>query len=245
MGGDSVGELAIVVDLIDRGHDFRRNPLVELHVALELGQDSARQGFGLDLFDRLVSDRQGLSLEEPVARHEPSYLGARRAFDEHLDRAVGQLEQLQNARQRAGGENGVGRGIVVGRVLLGRKQNRLVGLHHLFERANRLLAPDEQWNDHVREHDDVAQWEDRIDVERTGDDGLVLVGYGYPESREPTFPSPRILLVTVLRLNLVPARTTDAPHFRGKPTSFADEAFAPERHGRIDNPYRNKGEARR
>ena len=33
--------------------------------------------------------------------------------------------------------------------------------HRLVERGDRLLAPDEQRHDHVREHDDVAQREER------------------------------------------------------------------------------------
>jgi hypothetical protein len=41
----------------------------------------------------------------------------------------------------------------------------------------------------MREHNDIAQWEDGIDVEGPGDDGFMLVGHGYPELREPAFPS--------------------------------------------------------
>ena len=186
MRSDGVGKLPVVVDLVDRAHDLRRNLLVELHVALELGHDRARQGFGLNLFDRLVGDRPRFRLEETVAGHEARHLGARRSLDEDLDRAVGQFEQLQNAGERTGREDGVRRWIVVGRILLGREQDRLVGLHHLFERANGLLAPDEQRDDHVREHDDVAQRKDGIDVERSGDDGLVLIGHGCPEFRDWT-----------------------------------------------------------
>ena len=37
------------------------------------------------------------------------------------------------------------------------QQDLLVVLHHVLERAHRLLAADEQRHDHVREHDDVTQ----------------------------------------------------------------------------------------
>jgi hypothetical protein len=39
------------------------------------------------------------------------------------------------------------------------------------------------------EYDDVAQRKDGIDVECPGDYGLMLVGHGHPELREPTYPS--------------------------------------------------------
>ena len=57
----------------------------------------------------------------------------------------------------------VGRGIVFGRVLLGQKQNLLLVVHHLFERAHGFLAADEQRNDHVGKHHDVAQRQNRRD----------------------------------------------------------------------------------
>ena len=50
-----------------------------------------------------------------------------------------------------------GAGIVLGGVLLRDEQDLLVVAHDRFERADGLLAADEQRDDHVREHDDVAQ----------------------------------------------------------------------------------------
>ena len=58
--------------------------------------------------------------------------------------------------------DGVGRRIVVGGVLLRREQDERVRAHHFFERLDRLLAADEQRNDHVRENDDVPQRQHRI-----------------------------------------------------------------------------------
>ena len=87
---------------------------------------------------------------------------ARDAFDQHLHGAVGQLQKLQHGRERAGLIDGIGRRIVVAGVLLRGKQDVLVGVHDLLERVDRLFTPDEQRHDHVREHDDVAQRQDRI-----------------------------------------------------------------------------------
>ena len=89
-------------------------------------------------------------------------LRARRALDQHLDGAVGQLQQLQHARERADLEDRVGGRIVVGGVLLRREQNEGVGAHHLFQRLDRLFAADEERDDHVRKHHDVAQRQNRI-----------------------------------------------------------------------------------
>ena len=161
MRGDRVGELAVVVDLIDRAHHLGRDLLVELHIALEFGDDRTRQRFRLDLVDRVVGDRPGLGLEVVLSGRITGHLRPRRPFDQHLHRAVGQLQELQDARQRSGGKDRVRGGIVVGGVLLRREQDRLVRLHHLFERADRLLASDEQRHDHVRKDHDVAQRQDR------------------------------------------------------------------------------------
>ena len=95
-------------------------------------------------------------------------LGAARPLDQHLHGAVGQLQELQHRGQGAGGEDGIGRGVVVGGVDLRGEQDELVGLHDLFERADGLLAADEQRHDHVGEHDDVAQGEDRVALDHAG-----------------------------------------------------------------------------
>ena len=52
--------------------------------------------------------------------------GALAALDQHLHRAVGQLQQLQDRADRADGVDVAGRGIVLARVLLGDQQDLLV-----------------------------------------------------------------------------------------------------------------------
>ena len=178
MRGDRVGELAVIVDLSDRGDDFGRDLLVEFDVILELGEHRARQRLGFDRLYRIVGDRLGLGCVITLGGQVSPDARARGAFDQHLDGAVGQLEQLQDAGQRAGGEDRVGGRIVVGGVLLRRQQNRLVGLHDLLESANRLLAADEQRHDHVRKNHDVAQRKNRISVDGAGADGLAIAGHG-------------------------------------------------------------------
>ena len=49
MRGDGVGELGVVLDLLDHADNLGRHLLVELHVVLELGDDRARERLGFDL----------------------------------------------------------------------------------------------------------------------------------------------------------------------------------------------------
>ena len=107
--------------------------------------------------------------------------GAGEAFDEHLDGAVGQLQQLQHLGERAdlvqvlrAGRVGVGG-------LLGDQQDALVALHRLVERADGLVATDKQGDDHVREHHDVAQRQHR-QVEGVGMLGHGNSGWGWGQA---------------------------------------------------------------
>src|SRR5260370_2074725 len=90
------------------------------------------------------------------------------ALDQYLDGAVGDLQQLQHARKRANLVDRLRCRIVVGGVLLRREHDERIQAHHLLERADRLLASDEERHDHVRKYDDVAQRQHRIGPGLTG-----------------------------------------------------------------------------
>ena len=107
------------------------------------------------------------------------HLGAGGAFDQHLDRAVGQLEQLQDAGERAHLVDGAGRRIIVRGILLGGEQDEGVRAHHFFQRLDRLLAPDEERNDHVGEDDDIPQRQDRIGAGLAGNEGWLWFCAGH------------------------------------------------------------------
>ena len=168
MRSDRVGELGVILDLLDHADDFRRHLLVQLHIVFEFGDDRTRHRLGLDLLAHVVDERGGVGFVIFVAVGVLEDLGARRALDQHLHGAVGQLEQLQDARERADLEDRVGGRIVVGRILLRRQQNEGVGAHDFFERLDRLFAADEERNDHVRKHHDVAQRQNRIGARFAG-----------------------------------------------------------------------------
>jgi ATP-dependent Lon protease len=118
-----------------------------------------------------IPDRQAILETTTVTERLEKVLdlGARSALDQHLDRAVGQLEQLQHARKRADLEDGTRRRVIVGRILLGREQDEGIGTHHLFERLDRLFASNEKRDDHVREDDKLTQRQYRISAGFAGD----------------------------------------------------------------------------
>jgi hypothetical protein len=156
VGRDGIGELARLLDLIDRDEHLGRDFFVELDVLLELGHHGARQRLGLLLLAGILADGVGIGLEERLVLGEAHDAGALPALDEHLDGAVRQLQQLQHRSHSAHCKDIGRRGIVLGGILLRDEEDLLVVLHHVLERPHRFLAADEQRHDHMRKHDDVA-----------------------------------------------------------------------------------------
>jgi hypothetical protein len=66
MGGDGIGELARLLDLVDRDQDLRRDLLVELDVLLELRGHGAGQRLDLLVLAQTLRDDLGIGLEEGV-----------------------------------------------------------------------------------------------------------------------------------------------------------------------------------
>ncbi len=83
------------------------------------------------------------------------------ALDQHLDGAVGELEQLQDRGHGADAVQVLQLRIVDVGLLLRDQQDALVGLHGHVERQDRLLAADEQRDHHVRIDHHVAQRQHR------------------------------------------------------------------------------------
>ena len=69
-----------------------------------------------------------------------------RAFDQHFDRAVGQLQHLQDRGHAADRIEILGARIVLGGGLLRDEQDVLAGVHRHVERLDGLGPPDEQRN---------------------------------------------------------------------------------------------------
>ncbi len=171
MRGDLIAELGEIGDRLNHADDFGGDLLVQLHIAFEVGHDRARQGFGLDGVGVGVGERDRGRLVIFAAVGIFLHARALEPFDQHLHGAVGQLQELQHAGERTDLVDRIRARIIVGRVLLRREQDQRVVLHHLFERADRFLAADEQRHDHVRENDDVAERQHRIGVAFAVNDG--------------------------------------------------------------------------
>ena len=158
---DGIGQLRVILDLANGAQNFRRDFLVELHIALELRNDRAGQCFKLIFGAGCIRDALDFGFEIIRVFDIACNFRAGAAFDQHFDSAVGELQQLQYGRKRAYLIDGIGRRIVVAGVLLSGKQDLLVGAHDFFKRRDRFLAPDKQRHDHIREDHDVAQWQNR------------------------------------------------------------------------------------
>ena len=185
VGGDRVGELGRLLDLVDRDDDLGRHLLVQLHVVLELRDHGARGRLQLGCVGRRLFHVDGVGFEELALAGVAHDLHAPAAFDQHLHGVVGQLQQLQHGAERADGVDVLGPGIVLAGVLLGDQQDLLVVLHDLFERLDALLAADEQRHDHAGKHDNVAQRKDGIGGAYGGGVHDCLATYAVRATRTP------------------------------------------------------------
>ena len=105
MRSHGVGELGVILYLLDHANHLRRHFLVQLHVIFEFIDDRARHGFRFDAVTHVVGKRGrvGFVVVDPIGVFEN--LCSRRTLDQHLHGAVGQLQQLQHAGQRPDFEN--------------------------------------------------------------------------------------------------------------------------------------------
>jgi hypothetical protein len=158
---DRVGQATRIVDARDGRQDLGRDLLVQLDVLVELLRDGAAQR--LDFRRRFGLRRDGHGLGDEVLSVVADFLGRRAldAFDQHLHGAVGQLQHLQDARDTTDLEHVVCTGLVLAGGLLGHEHDLATGFHRRFQCLDGLGAADEQRDHHMREHDDVAQREQR------------------------------------------------------------------------------------
>ena len=162
MARDEIGQLVGLAGFGHRGHRLFGDVLLDLGVAFEFLGDRAqkrldRVAVALDLVQRL-----GLRFEETVVWHEFGDPHPGLALDQNLDRAIGQFQQLQHIGQHADAEDALMRGLVDRGVDLAGQQNLPVVGHHLLKRAHGFFPADEKRHDHVREHHDVTQRQDRM-----------------------------------------------------------------------------------
>ncbi len=159
--GDGVGEPAGLVDPGQRGQDLGRDLLVELHVLVELGDHRAAHGLQLRAF--LGFGRDGPRLCRVVGPEVGDRIDTRPLdpLHQHLHGAVWQLQHLQDVGYGAGDVHVLRRRLVLGGRLLRHQQDALASLHRRLQRLDRLRAPDEQRDHHVRKDHHVPQRKQR------------------------------------------------------------------------------------
>ena len=161
VGGDGVGQTAGILDAGDRRQNLRRNLLVQLDELVELGDHGAAHRLDLMVFDARLRQRDGGRHENRGLHLDGLDAGALRAFDQHLDGAVGQLEHLQDVGEAADAVEILRLRLILGGGFLGQQQDALAAFHRHFERLDGFRATDEERNDHVREDDHIAQRQQR------------------------------------------------------------------------------------
>ena len=174
-----VGQPARIVDARERRQNLGRYLHVEFDVLVELVQHRAHQRLAFLVGDRLGFEQRHLRREVTLGLVVALNHGTALALDQHLDGAVRQLQQLQDAGDRADGVDIVRRRVIIGGALLCRQHDLFSRLHRQFERADGFLPADEQRNHHVRKHDHVPQRQHRQRRFRTGDDSgrEMLIGF--------------------------------------------------------------------
>ena len=157
MARHQIRQLGGVVGLGHGGERLVGDVLLDLGITRELVGDGAQQRLDRGGVARHFLQVLGARLEKIVVFQILGDAHPRDALDQHLDGAVGQFQQLQHIGQHADAVDVALCRVVIGRVDLARQQDLLVVLHHLFQRAHRLVAPYEKRHDHMREHHDISQ----------------------------------------------------------------------------------------
>ncbi len=174
MRGDGIGHARGVVDAGQAGQHFRRQLAALLDQLLEQRNQRTRDHVEFTLLrvvDRLDHARTG-------GQHD-----ARLALDQHLDRAIGQFQQLQHAGQRTDLVQVGDLRVVDIRTFLRDEQDLPLTFHRALQRTHGLVATDKQRYDHVRINHHVAQRQHRQSVQRNGKGGVLGHERGVPRVR--------------------------------------------------------------
>ena len=159
--GDGIGQTPRRIDSRQRGQNLRRNLLVELDVLLEARHHGASQDVHLAAI-LLTAFGQLLGFRGEAVRHDQvAQARSSDALHENLDRAVRQLQELQDRCQRADLVDVLRPRLVDIGLCLGDEQDLAIASHRLIQRGDRPFAADEQRNHRVRIHDNVAQRQNR------------------------------------------------------------------------------------
>ena len=161
MGGDDVGQAAVVVNIVNAGHDFGGDFFVGFDVLVELSQQGAAQGF--TVFRRAVVFGQhfDLGFEIFAVVLDGHSLGALCAFHQHLHGAVRQLQHLHHTCDGADLVQVFGGGVFNARIALRQQEDVLFFFCHGVQGGNGFAAADKQGQHHMGINHHVAQGQGR------------------------------------------------------------------------------------
>ncbi|MCY1509088.1 hypothetical protein D9M68_434180 [compost metagenome] len=161
VGRHGVDQPTGLIDAVQRRQHLARHLLAQLHILLELAEQAADENFGLALGSFQLVDQRHLYAVVIIHVDETPDRGTLLAFDQDLDSAIRQLEQLQHSCHGTYAIKSVLARIVVRRVPLCQQEDLLVAGHGGFQCLDRLFAADEQRDDHVWVDHDVTQRQKR------------------------------------------------------------------------------------
>ena len=159
--GDGIAETAGFIDARERGQDLGRDLLVELHILIELLDHRAPHRLDLVVGGGVRRDRRHRDGVVRLEVHDLVEARALAALDQHLHGAVREFQHLQDVGDAADAVEILGQRIVLRGGFLRDQHDALARFHRRLERLDRLRAPDEQRDHHVREHHHVAQRQQR------------------------------------------------------------------------------------
>ena len=161
VGRHGIDQAPRLIDAVERGQDFSRDLFAQLHILFELRQQAAHEHFGFAVRGVGLIDQRDFGAAVAIHFDETLDRATLLAFDQHLDGAIRQLQQLQYSCNRAYALKSVFTRVIVGRISLGEQQNLLVAGHRSLKGLDGFFATHEQWDHHVRIHHDIAQWQKR------------------------------------------------------------------------------------
>ena len=145
MGRDGVGQTARVIDTGNRCQDLGRDLLIQFDVLVKLLHHRTAQCLNLArlaiIVPRHLCNGQDAGYKVRLLVSNALYLRTLLPLDQHLHRAVWQLEHLQDRRHTAHVEHIGGRRLVLGSSLLGHQHDAPVSFHGEFQGLDALGAP--------------------------------------------------------------------------------------------------------
>ena len=132
-----------------------------MHVLLKLRDQATDKDFRFTFRGRHFINQSDLRAQIAVGLTKLLNSTPLLAFNQHLDRAVRKLEQLQNGSNGTDTIECVFARVIVSRIFLSQQQNLLVARHRSLKGLDRFLASHEQWDNHVRINHNITQWQER------------------------------------------------------------------------------------